>query len=89
MTIEETQTQTMVDTVTYLSTATATDFQTATVTSVSVSTLIQPTTYFSTVLSTRVVDNVSIPSQVTFVMILINPLADHDRRRYHDGNDYR
>ena len=34
---------------------------TATVTSISVSTLIDPTTYFSTVLSTRVIDDVSIP----------------------------
>jgi hypothetical protein len=50
---------TMVDTMTYVSTATKTDFMTATVTSVSVSTLVEPTTYVSTLLSTRVMDEVS------------------------------
>lgn len=50
---------TMVDTMTYVSTATKTDFQTATVTSVSVSTLVEPTTYVSTLLSTRIMDEVS------------------------------
>lgn len=49
----------MVDTMTYVSTATKTDFMTATVTSVSVSTLVEPTTYVSTLLSTRVQDEVS------------------------------
>lgn len=48
---------TMTDLQTIVSTATQTDFQT--VTSVSVSTLVEPTTYISTVLSTRVIDNVS------------------------------
>ena len=50
---------TMVDTMTYVSTATQTDYKTATVTSVSVSTLVEPTTYVSTLLSTRVMDEVS------------------------------
>jgi hypothetical protein len=50
---------TMVDTMTYVSTATQTDFKTATVTSVSVSTLVEPTTYVSTLLSTRIQDEVS------------------------------
>jgi hypothetical protein len=50
---------TMVDTMTYVSTATQTDFMTATVTSMSISTYIDPTTYVSTVLSTRVMDDVS------------------------------
>jgi hypothetical protein len=49
----------MVDTLTYVSTATKTDFKTATVTSVSVSTMVEPTTYVSTLLSTRVMDEVS------------------------------
>ena len=71
-TIEETQTQTMVDTITYVSTATATDYETATVTSVSISTYIDPTTYFSTVLSTRVIDNVGVPSYATFALMLIS-----------------
>jgi hypothetical protein len=71
MTVEETQTQTMVDTITYVSTATSTDFMTATVTSVYVSTVVQPTTYFSTVLSTYVVDNVSILCHTSFDLILI------------------
>jgi hypothetical protein len=71
MTVEETQTQTMVDTITYVSTATATDFMTATVTSVDVSTVIQPTTYFSTLLSTYVVNNVSLLSRAFFNMILM------------------
>lgn len=48
---------TMTDLQTIVSTATQTDFQT--VTSVSVSTLVEPTTYVSTLLSTRVIDNVS------------------------------
>ena len=50
---------TMVDTMTYVSTATQTDYKTATVTSVSVSTMVEPTTYISTLLSTRVMDEVS------------------------------
>ena len=50
---------TMVDTMTYVSTATQTDFMTATVTSVSISTYTDPTTYISTVLSTYVMDEVS------------------------------
>jgi hypothetical protein len=50
---------TMVDTMTYVSTATQTDYKTATVTSVSVSTQVDPTTYVSTLLSTRVMDEVS------------------------------
>ena len=62
----------MIDTITYVSTATATDFKTATVTSLSVSTVIKPTTYFSTVLSTRVIDNVSNPSHATCVLMLIS-----------------
>jgi len=49
----------MIDTLTYVSTATQTDFVTATVTSLSISTVIEPTTYVSTVFSTYVVDNVS------------------------------
>ncbi len=49
----------MVDTMTYVSTATKTDFMTATVTSVSVSTVVEPVTYVSTLLSTRVMDEVS------------------------------
>jgi hypothetical protein len=56
---------TMVDTMTYVSTATQTDYKTATVTSVSVSTLVQPTTYVSTLLSTRIMDEVS-PLYYTF-----------------------
>jgi hypothetical protein len=59
----------MVDTMTYISTATKTDFKTATVTSVSVSTLVQPTTYVSTLLSTRVMDKVS-RLHYTFIPIL-------------------
>lgn len=65
----------MVDTITYVSTATATDFMTATVTSLSISTLIEPTTYFSTVLSTRVIDNVSDLSYATFVLMLISSIC--------------
>ena len=71
MTVEETQTLTMVDTMTLVSTATMTDFMTATVTSLSVSTLVEPTTYFSTILSTNVIDNVSILSHSPLVPILI------------------
>ena len=48
---------TMTDLRTLVSTSTQTDF--STVTSVSVSTLVKPTTYVSTLLSTRVIDNVS------------------------------
>jgi hypothetical protein len=73
MTVEETQIQTMVDTVTYVSTATATDFVTATVTSVYVSTIVQPTTYVSAVVSTYVINNVSILSHAPFDLILIGP----------------
>lgn len=47
----------MTDFRTYVSTATKTDFET--VTSISVSTLVEPTTYVSTMLETRVIDNVS------------------------------
>jgi hypothetical protein len=50
---------TMIDTMTYVSTATQTDYQTATVTSVSISTYTDPTTYVSTLLKTYVMDEVS------------------------------
>jgi hypothetical protein len=62
----------MVDTMTYVSTATQTDYKTATVTSVSVSTLVEPTTYVSTLLSTYVKDEVSRLSHVLFIPILTN-----------------
>jgi hypothetical protein len=63
---------TMVDTMTYVSTATQTDYMTATVTSVSVSTLVEPTTYISTLLSTYVKDEVSRLLHLLFILILTN-----------------
>jgi hypothetical protein len=78
---------TMVDTMTYVSTATQTDYKTATVTSVSVSTMVEPTTYVSTLLSTRVMDEVSrlyyIFSSSRYSQ---TQFTDHDSRRYYDSD---
>jgi hypothetical protein len=62
-------TMTMTDFRTLVSTATQTDY--ATVTSVSVSTLVEPTTYVSTLLSTRVIDNVSQNWLHTFLILVL------------------
>lgn len=82
---------TMVDTMTYVSTATKTDFETATVTSVSVSTLVEPTTYISTVLSTRIMDEVS---QLDYTFFHTDTykktyFTDPDNGRYYDHDHNR
>lgn len=75
----------MVDTMTYVSTATQTDFKTATVTSVSVSTLVEPTTYVSTMLSTRIEDEVSqLYRTLSSSRYSRTGFTDQDSRRYYD-----
>ncbi len=69
----------MTDFRTYVSTSTKTDFET--VTSVSVKTIIEPTTYVSTLLSTRVIDNVSQFCFYAFLtLVLIGSISDEDPR---------